>query len=534
MTRRHDSEIRRGLAVSPEVATDPEVLAGERPVDDALFEQVPPGERKDPPGDVMQRGWAQITVRLAWSLRRCGVEPDTETLRHARTHLLYVLDPSLSVWEAEDRTERIATALAARLRGKRWRSPFPEDDDLVPQWAWREKLFQGATRERLAVLRFYIGEGFTFSEVADHAALPEDRLHAPLVGLRDTLRAAAALDRVDLTGWSDERIDHLLHRVVSMSAPDLPPFDQIVDGQVPEAVDRCLCAARAYRMHRRGALTRNDLMPPAEIRRPIARTRALHLQLRGEGIAHRDQLRSALPGRTQLLGDDGLLVEVVDDKELSEVLSLAAQVERPRAEDLRGHLIEGPGRWSPFGLLGPLPARVQPQIDDTRWGDVRGLDGEGLRLPEALVAPPSALWMWGVALVLAVLAGLGLHALDQPGLDRGAFPIRVEASAARGGMWLDLDVDDSAYLHLVGLRDGRLEVLHHGLSPADKARFATGDGRFRLHAEADEVLLVSTPEPLDSLPDTLLAVEGTPAPLEAVAQGLRATSPGADIVHLVP
>jgi len=266
-------------------------------------------------------------------------------------------------------------------------------------------------------------------------------------------------------------------------------------------------------------------VPPAWAARPSDRARVLAVQLHPDARAHLEALAAEAGGHAQILDDDILLLDGDEGARGIEVLTMAAEIGRPKAEHVRAVLLEGPGRWSKLGLLGPLTGEARHKLRAQPWGVVEG-HGE---LPACLPPPPAAgRWWVGVGLLAIVTVGLGLWSL-QPQPRPVDHPLDVAFTPARGGVWAAFDTDEEAYVTLVRRVGDRLEVVLTGQDAADKASFATGDGAYRMHAVADGVLVASTDSPVDLLGDMLVEARGAAEPLEDLAGRIRSYDPGADV-----
>lgn len=478
--------------------------------------------------DVVSQGWAALTVRIAWTLRSERVKLTRERLQDARAHVLWHLPADLSLHLAEDRAERLVRAWVARAEGRPWRPEFPEDDDHPLPQRWRDALFHGLPRTARLVLWKHVVDGMSLHKLAERRGADRLTLEAAREGLRETVRELAEADGRPLEGWSEARIDALMHRIAQVAAQPAPSLLDVVDGQRPDAVRRCVRCARAWALVNDGHLVRAELVPPVGGGRPTGTVAVLALQLHPEVRHRRARIlgawRAAFP-----VGDDGLLVHAADREAVgSRVAALAQQgvVDRDR---LRGALRVTPGAWSVSGPLGPGPLTAMEAVARAPWGMVDGL-GE---LPEPLPPPPSAWPLWAMVVSLGVLVGAVAPWSLRPDPPPVAFPLTVEAVRARQGVWVRFDVAEPARVVVVrGGGDG-LAVVLDGRSVAEKARVATGDGSYLLHALGDAVLVASLTRAPGDLSEVMAAAASEPAPLDALAAALRTRDPDAD-VRVVP
>lgn len=477
------------------------------------------------PPDVAVHGWAAITVRVAWTLLALRVRPRPEVLRDARDHVLFHLDPTTPLTHAEDLAAHYTRGFVARARQRPLVDPWPQDAAMPLGKRWRRALDQAMRPVGRQVFQHHYGYGRPLAQLARQLQVDTLTLEEARGGLREMVRRIAVQDELPLDGWSEERLDRLLVRLAALSVHDSPPLDEVAEGCHREWIRVCPRVDRTSRLVRAGVLTSEDLVPPAWAARPNGRVKVLAIQLHPDARAERQVLADEIGGHIQLLDDDLLLVDGGEDARSYEVLQLAAEIGRPRAEHLRAVLLEGPGRWSRLGLLGPLCDEARAGLRAQPWGVVEG-HGE---LPETLPPTPSSRPWWGAVGALALVTVLvGILAL-QPSPGPVDHALDVSFTPGRGGVWAAFDTDEEAHVTLVRQVDGRLEVVLDGADPAAKAAFATGDGSFRMHAVADGVLVASTHGPVADLGDLLHDARDASLPLSELARRIRQQDPGAAV-----
>lgn len=475
--------------------------------------------------DVAARGWGAITVRVAWTLTTHGVAVKPEVLRDAREHVLHHLDPILSTREAEDQAEALTVAFIARARGKTPVDPFAEDREIPLSPRWRSRLHRGLSRNASSVLRFHHADGHPLENIAKRLGEDPLAVEAAREGLREVLRRVAAADGVSLDGWTDARVDALLHRLAAMAPDKGPELLEVVDGLHPEHLPACPRSARAHHLVRTQTLRRQDLISPEGTARPIDRVRVLALHFHPDGKRHRATLAKELTVARFPVGDDLLLIDLRHEDDARRVIDLACELGCPRRDHLRGALLEGPGRWSRHGLLGPLVDEAASTVRSVPWGT---LDGVG-ELPSSLPPPPSARRAWAAVAALSMVAAVVLHFAFRPDAAQVDHPLTATSISARQGVWLDFDVDDMAYVALLRVQGSQIDVLLDGANVSDKARYATGDGGYRVHAVGDGLVVASSAEPIQGLPAIVSAAHGASDPLAAMQDKLQALSDSIDV-----
>jgi hypothetical protein len=475
--------------------------------------------------DVAGRGWGALTVRVAWTLTVHGVAVKPDVLRDAREHVLHHLDPSISIREAEDLAEPLTAMFVARARGRAWADPFADDREIPLSPRWRARLHRGLSRNAAFVLRMHHADGHPLETVAKRLGEDPLAVEAAREGLREVLRRVAAADEVSLDGWPDARVDALLHRLATMAPDKGPDLLEVVDGLHPDHLAACPRSARAHHLVRTQTLRRQDLVSPEGTARPIDRVRVLALHFHPDGKRHRAALAKELTVARFPVGDDLLLVDLRNEADARRVIDLACELGRPMRDHLRGALLEGPGRWSRHGLLGPLVDEAASAVRAVPWGT---LDGVG-ELPAALPPPPSARRVWAAVAVASMVASLVMNFALRPDDAHVDHPLTVTSVSARQGVWLDFDVDDMAYVALLRVQGSQIDVLLDGSNVADKARYSTGDGGFRLHAVGDGLVVASASEPIQNLPTIVASAHASADPLAAIEEKLREVSDSIDV-----
>lgn len=475
--------------------------------------------------DVARRAWAPVTVRVAWTLLLEGVAVKPAVLRDARDHVWFHLDPGVPTGLAVDRAEALTRDFVARARGKEPKRLFTADlEEEVPP-AWREQLYAALSPRPAWVLRLHYGDHIPLDRIAQR--LGEDVLgvDAAREGLRERVRRAAAADGRSLDDMVDARLDFLVHRLSAMQAPGAPPLTEVVDGLHPDWLDRCTTCTRAYALVRRGVLQRGDLVPPRASARPRDHAQVLALHFHPDGRHQRKKVAREISGTAFPVGADMLLLDGSSREVWETALRKAAELGRPRREHLRGALLEGEGRWSRHGLLGPLVDHVATAVRAQPWGGIEGI-GE---LPERLPDPPSAAPAWLAVCALGLLTSMAVSAAITPPPPPVTHPLEASATAGRGGVWVNFDVDEAAYVLIFRHHGDSVDLLLDSHHAADKISLARGDGSYRMHTTGESVLLASSDARVEQVEMLLEEARGEDRPLEALAGAIQRSSPGADV-----
>lgn len=447
---------------------------------------VSPPPRSD---DVAILAWSALTVRITWTLLSMGVKVRPRVLRDARTHVLFQLDRRTKATDAEDLAEVLTRQFVRRAKGLPAKSPWDQDQRMPVSPRWRRALERAQDPVSEAVFKLHYGDNRPLRTVAARAGVDAITVEAARAGLREVVRRSAKADGVPLDAWSPERVDKLLERLASWSPGPCPPLLDIVEGAHRSHAAHCARCDRTVRLVRAGKLCVEDLVAPSLGARPIGAARVLALHFHPDARQHLASLRSELDVPSFPIGEDLLLLDADQLEQIAPVIRLATELGLPKRDQIRGAIVEGEGRWSPFGVLGTLADKAEREARYRTWGSVDGMEA----LPEALPPVPSARRAWAVTALLAAACLLAVQVAWSPQLAHARPGLEVEFTEGRGGVWTAFDVPEDALVHLVhsNMEQG-FTVAHSATLPSDKAAWATGDGSYRLFTEGPDALLIST------------------------------------------
>jgi hypothetical protein len=484
-------------------------------------------------GDIAVSDWSAITVRVAWTLLAEGVRVKPAVLRDARDHVLYQLAPDTPLPVAEDLTSAWTTQFVAQARKKSWEDSWPQDHAMPISPRWRRVLEAALQPGSVASVLFklHYGDGRPLEGLERLLQVDSLTLDMARGGVREVVRRAAVADRLPVETWPSARIDALIRRLAAYSPGPCPPTLEVVEGRHRDHVHVCARCDRAVRLVRNLIITPSDLMPPAhgEVR-PQGTVTVLALQFQPEAARHRDAIVAELAAPSTAIGDDLLLVDATDVAPLQQLLSLAAEVGTPERGGLRGALATAPGRWCAHGVLGAVAPQAALQVRARPWGSIEGVGD----LPAPLPTPPSARpWWIGVGALGATAAAVALLCAV-PRAAPPAHPLDATFTEGRGGVWADIDLDERADLVLVRTVGGQVDVVLASQNAAEKSTFANGDGRYRLHAVGDGLLVASSQAPIAELSAWIKDLQGSDAPLQRLADRISAADPTSDVRVWVP
>ena len=392
---------------------------------------------------------------------------------------------------------------------------------------WRQALEHSLNADSASVFRAHYADGHPTKEVLTRLHMDRVTFDGLRGGMREVVRQAAMADGAPIDEWPNERLDRLIRRLAAFSIEPCPALPDILEGHTHLAhISRCARCDRARRLVKAQVLLPADLLVPAQGARCTEEVHVLALHLHPQGRRFRKSIHGRLKGQRAPIGDDILIVALSDSKHAYAELIGAAESGSPRRDHIRGAVVAGPGRWSRYGLLGPLCAEAEKQVKSRTWGHIDGLQSE---LPAPLPAPPSATRWWiGVAGLTVACGVVTALALREPPVPPN-FPFEVDFTAARGGIWTAFDVDDSAHVAMVRQIRGDLNLVLSPDNSALKADFAVGDGSYRLHTVGSGVLIASSEAAIPDLEDLLSAAEASNNPLGELQDAIQRVSPGADV-----
>lgn len=478
------------------------------------------------PPDIAIHGWAAITVRIAWTLMQTGVRATKEVLIDARDHVLFHLEPGLDLAAAEDMAEYLTREFILRARHQKEVERWPQDARMPISPRWHRALAYGLPPLETALLKQHYGNGVPIQTLEETLQVDRIGLEACRGAIREVLRRLGTNDGMPIGTWPNERLDRLISRIAAYTDHPSPPLDEVADGCHQDMIRVCPRCQRTWRLAQSGIITSEDLIAPGFIARPEQQVRLLALHFHPDGRAHREVLSREIKTPWFPLGEDVLLIDLAKEDHIANIVLLAAELATPHREHLRGTVLTGMGRWSPHGLLGPLPSEAFNAVRSLPWGQVDPI-GE---LPAAIPSPPSSRKWWvatsGVSLVALVLCWMAFGASPH---HSGAYPLQAEFHADNGFHWLEFDVDEQAVITLVSQQDGRLNLLNRTHDAPDKAQFAVGDGSFRLRSKGEALLLVSTDQAIIDLNQHILEAQTTQAPLATLASRIKSSIPTSDI-----
>ncbi len=485
------------------------------------MEAPPAAPRQAPPVDPLRRLWGPVTIRVAWDLIRSRVDVRPPTLRAARDHALWRLPPGADLADAEAVATAAVDDYLGRSAGRYQPFELDPDLDILPTPAWRQSVLAASDSFHEAVLRLHYADGLPLEEVERRTSLETALLRGARDAVRELVRAVLAEDGVSVEGWDPARLDRLIVRIAT-AAGDLCPGP---GGLATEAgrvhADDCPRCSRALRMFREGVLSPGDLFPPEDgACLPTGTLDLVCIGVHPDARRHLRALARAFGDAGRLLVDDMLLVDATR-ADVPAILIDAAERGAPPAARMRILKRTVQGRWVPRAVVGPGPDQVLARIQGLGWGEADGLDP----LPEPLPPPPSAARWWvgaGLAAVLAAAAGVW----TLRSVDGAAMPLHAAVEPGS----VVFDTDEAAWVEVIALRAGRAEVVFHSGTPGDKGQLATGDGRYRVTADADAFVVVAGPRALDGL-DRVLGVlpPGAERPVDVLVERLRERYPEAAV-----
>lgn len=480
------------------------------------------------PVEDRNRLWLPVTIRVAWELLLARVRIRPAVLADAREHVLRCLPSGLGEEEAEALASVYTRDYLARARHGRYQRPPLEPDLGIPvPRAWRDRLNHGLDPVADAVLRMHYGDGLAINEVERHAAIHAAVLEGAREGLREAMRAIAAHDGQPIEGWPDARVDQLLSRVATMAGPSCPGPAGLLSEAGREHAGRCPRCSRGVRLIRQGVISPQDLfLPEGEGLVAPGRVAVAAVLLHPDGRKHRDAVGELLDPLGLELGQDGWLLPAEELPALIPALRELAEAGTPPRHQLRGAVVEGPGRWRKGVILGPVPVAALEEARSRPWAEIDRV-GE---LPLPLPPPPSAAGWWAGAAVAAAAAILAGFVVLRPATPEPFSEIEAAWTRQESGWDLRFDLDDLATVDVVVQDDLGLRVDQRGVR-AEKGSWATGEGDFKLALPAARAALIASDgQGVGDLEELVAAARVSADPVEALAKLVRERHPTATVV----
>jgi len=425
--------------------------------------------------------------------------------------------------EAEARTSTAVENFLARCAGRYAAVAADPDLDVLPAPAWREAILAASDPIHEAVLRLHYADGLPLEEVERRTGLETALLRGARDAVRELTRSVTSEEGLSLEAWESARLDRLIVRIAT-AAGDLCPGPGGLATEPGRAhAEGCPRCSRALRLFREGILSPADLFPPEDGHcRPSATLDLCVVGVHPDARKHIRSLNRAFGDAARLLPEDVLVVDASRVDVDAALLSVAERGAPPAAR-LRVVRATVPGRWVPRAVIGPGVDVLLGRLPGMEWGQVDGVDA----LPEPLPPPPSAARYWVAAAFVTLLAvAAGVWAADPVTTPP---QVALDAQSEVGGVVFD--TDDHAWIEVIALRSGRAEVVFHSESPGDKGALATGDGRFRLAAEGDALVLVASPSRIEGVDRVVGVLPPTEArPVDVLVERLRERYAGAAVV----
>ncbi len=476
--------------------------------------------RVHPHDDPHRRHWGPVTVRIVWDLVALGIRPRPPVIREVREHALLWLGQHADTMEAED----VASAAVVdwlRRRDGRY-DAFPQIDglDILPDPSWRQAVLGGCEPLHEAVFGLAYADGLPFDEVVRRVGVDSAWVRAAQEALREVAKVVVGEDGVATEDWTAAQMDALLARIANTAGNACPGPEGLLTELGRAHAEGCPRCSRAQRLIRAGHLSPGALFAPEEGPALMATEMGLLcLQVHPDALVYARLVVNQLDEHVRVVGDL-LLVHADAVPDLDERLAALTERGTPRADQIRGVRRRVRAQWGRKAILGPGLDEVREAVRHAEWGSVEGLSS----LPEPLPPPPSSMrWYGSLLLAMLVLAMVGAYAWTHR-----APPAVFPVSGTRTGSSVTFDAPDDAYVDVIAI-DGHVATsLFHSAALADKGGLATGDGRYALSTDADEVVVVTAPEALPSLVD-VGEYAGNP---DKIADTIRREAAGTGVVVL--
>ena len=145
-------------------------------------------------------------------------------------------------------------------------------------------------------------------------------------------------------------------------------------------------------------------------------------------------------------------------------------------------------------LLGPLPLRGLDNARVRAWGEIEGVD----TLPAPIPPPSSPILWWGgtfTSLLIGLSSLLWIFTLQHRMISH---PLDLHFKVSPDQVWARFDVDDLSYISIITYQNGTFEIVDQNIS-SDKGKYATGEGRFFVHEQTENMIVISHQDPIEDL-----------------------------------
>ena len=469
--------------------------------------------------------WLPITIRVAWDLHLAKVEVRSNILQAARLHALSHLPADIDVSVAERMASIYTKDFIQRLEKKAYRRPdWDPDLDLQISPEWRRLFLKQLNSEDQRVFWFFYSDGLSAQRTAKKLAISLRKVEHTCKRIRSLMRKIAGRDNIDISDWSEVRIDQLIFYVANVAENIHMEPEEILSKRGKKLINKCPRMRRAYILLKHGVLSTRDLEVP-EDNELIQRQTLLVLMLHPDARKHAKTITKTLGDVAIQIEGDVWLIDQEDLVEAEELLGYLSEESQPPRHQLRGAMVSGPGEWFDDMMLGPLAIRSLDAARSRPWGSIDGI-GE---LPMPLPPPPKATFWWLSAGVSGLLGISSLAWALAPESAQPNFPIDAEFYVTPEAVDVRFDVSDMSYVSVVRLNNGTL-TREAELSPVQKGQYSTGDGRYYLRIDAPRAAIISSTKPIGDMAIYLQAAQIAEDPLEALIDQVKANIMDSDIV----
>ena len=469
--------------------------------------------------------WVPIVIRVAWELHLAKIDIRPNILHAACIHVFSHLEADVSVETAERKASIYVSDFINILHKKSYQRPqLDPDHELEFSAGWRKVILNNLNPKEQRVFWFVYSDGLELKKTARKMGVGISKIEKACQKIRICARRIASKENIDVTDWSDTRLDKSIQYIANM-ASNLPlePAD-ILSKKGKRLINKCPRIRRAYLLLKHGILSERDLQIPTD-NELIERQTLLVLMLHPDKRKFAKILNKALAEMAVQIDTDAWLIDEEDIEEAEEILSFLAEEASPPRQYLRGAMVSGPGEWFDDVLLGPLPIHCLDATRSRAWGAIDGI----VELPQPLPPPPKSTSYWIVAAVTAIFSLSSWAWALSPVESQYVFPIQAEFSAAPESVDIRFDVSDNAHLTIVRLNNHVLTI-DEEYSYAKKGTIATGDGRYYLRVDAPRIAVISSQEALVDLKNLLFSAQNAENPLEDLERQIKQIYPNVDIV----
>ena len=498
--------------------------------------------------------WFVVTTRVAWELHFFGYDLDCEILEEARAHVFLCLPEDINLPQVDRLALLYTHEYIDRYQYDRYASLELDEDifSTIP-FVFREALLQKLSKTEKILFHFHYCDRYPLQVVSKNSSIPLDKLESSRRRIINHTRSILetfvqanqnistdSLENTYLTytteSWEIHRVERLISRIANLVSSDygledsdIPSsFKGEISNELRKKMKSCPRSSRIFRLLKKGNLEVSDLSVGSEQRsisdikqhQEKVQVLLLHPDIQDDV----DEFLYYMSKHAIQTTSEAWLVPKEKISIIQEILHVCAEKGLPSRHQIRGVIYTGVGMWGNEILLGPLPLRAIDSVRVRAWGEIEGIE----TLPAPIPPPSNPILWWGgtiSSLLIALSSLLWIFTLQNR---MTAYPLDLHFKVSSDQVWARFDVDDLSYISIVTYKKGAFEIVGQNLL-TEKGNYATGEGRFLVHEQTENIIVISHNERIDDLQNWIQVVDGDEQQFERLRTLILDTYPQSDI-----